>query len=252
MIAQWGVDDPGARHKLEALDSGAALSAATWIREALLGDECSTQPIPDLEGAIESLGFFVERRRLMPEAGGAQAHLIPSGPSRFSVPVDPTPTSGWRDPDNPMREEIERHRVRFLVAHELAHSVFFDQDDRLGYPTRVFPATPQEEEFCDECARWILVPRSSVQALPVESDSVLRLHRDFDVSVEVAARAFAAVFGARTIVAYGEAEAHWQVQWDSAGALAGGARFTQAPDDRGQEFSITRIPGRNQVVLVGA
>jgi hypothetical protein len=47
----------------------------------------------------------------------------------------------------------------------------------------------EQERFCDALAAALLVPPSCARELPLRPESVVSLHRSFDVSVEVAARA---------------------------------------------------------------
>jgi hypothetical protein len=59
-----------------------------------------------------------------------------------------------------------------------------------------------EEEWCDEFARWLLVPTAAAGAEPTTAASVFRLQRRFDVSLEVAARALAGVHEKATVAVW--------------------------------------------------
>jgi hypothetical protein len=253
LIVQWGVCDAGESDSLRALDSEAAVKAASLLRKALLGRCVATAPILRLEEGVRSLGFNVSRTRLRPETGGAQAWLIPSGRMSFDLPLDPTPISGWRKARHENRSEVERHRSRFLIAHELAHSVFYEQRDDLSHPVRTNPYTPKEEQFCDECARWILVSRERVEQLSVTPSSIRTIHQEFDVSVELAARAFAAVKDMSVLLLYLTDENEWRVQWDSSGDMKAGTSFHGDSRSWSERFGgrFELIPRRGQAVLIG-
>jgi IrrE N-terminal-like domain len=110
---------------------------------------------------------------------------------RFQVRVDPTPQRGWRHVHANQRSEVARHRFRFRACHELGHTYFFDRCEGVG-PKRKYRGSLEEESWCDEFARELLVPRSYVAKLPTTAESVFTIQGKFDVSLEVAARALAA------------------------------------------------------------
>lgn len=84
--------------------------------------------------------------------------------------------------------DVRRHRWRFRVAHELAHTLFYASDG--ASLTRLSrPGTASEERFCDDFARCLLVPPPPS---PVDADGLLRLQQRYDVSLELAARSVAA------------------------------------------------------------
>ena len=50
------------------------------------------------------------------------------------------------------------------------------------------PNSDEQERFCDEFAAELLLPTAAVRSLRPTPDSIVELHRRFDVSLEVAAR----------------------------------------------------------------
>jgi hypothetical protein len=148
--------------------------------------------------------------------GGAQGFLIPKvNGRRFRIEVDPEPAAGWESVAPNLRKSLARHRTRFLVAHELAHTFFF-ADGPTG-PERVVFDSPGQETFCDELARALLVPHEAAVELPFTPEGVVELQRRFDVSMEVALRS--------AVAAHGETGVAWLllqrdeetlVQWTSA------------------------------------
>jgi hypothetical protein len=119
--------------------------------------------------------------------GGPQGLLIPLATGGFLIEVDPSPPEGWSSAPLELREEITRHRTRFTVMHEFAHTLFYRCDTRP--PERLIKGSVAQEEFCDALASALLVPPEAAAALPLRPESAISLHRKYDVSVEVATRA---------------------------------------------------------------
>jgi hypothetical protein len=150
-----------------------------------------SKPI-DVEVLAKRLGCDVEYCELGARGGGIEAALLPDSlEDRFVVRVDATPPSGWGGLTGSARRLTARHRRRFRIAHELAHTCFYAR--QVGHPPRrIAPLTHEEELLCDEIARAILVPPKSASALPPVADSAFQIASRFDVSLEVGARALAA------------------------------------------------------------
>ncbi len=214
--------------------------AARTARAALTDPGREGEPLLDLEARLTEHRLWVRSARLFPERGGPQALLIPLAEDGFRIPVDPTPHRGWDDVEGPLRKPLYRQRRRFLVAHELAHSLFYER--MAGQrPNRATPLSETEERFCDEFACWLLLPRAALEGRPSSASAIFDLHRDFDVSVEVAARALT---GANpelwaAIVVFDRALDLWQLQW-----------MSPAPPPVG--YSARFDPARRQLVLVGS
>jgi hypothetical protein len=51
---------------------------------------------------------------------------------------------------------LRQARFRLSVAHELAHTLFYDRDS--DPPRRLFPTSDREEHFCFDVARRVLAP----------------------------------------------------------------------------------------------
>lgn len=134
--------------------------------------------LADAEVAIEDLGGG---------DGGPQGLLVPRREGGFRIEVDPSPPEGWRGAPRALQEEVTRHRLRFTVMHEIAHSLFYRREARP--PERLVKGSEEQERFCDELASALLVPRSAAMSMPLRPESALALHRAYDVSLEVATRA---------------------------------------------------------------
>jgi hypothetical protein len=172
--------------------------------------------------------FRIIERDLSASEGGVEAVLIPQAGNRFRIWVDPTPPGGWDKIPPKLRLAVRRHRLRFRVAHEIAHSFFYRRDG--GEPHRVVADSPEQEEFADAFARSLLVPAALTAATPSTPDGVVDLHDSCDVSLEVALRAFSQARGSLSAVLL-----HWpvgaaltadtaRVQWATADVTREGRR----------------------------
>lgn len=201
-------------------DLGLAIKLASEVRYTLLGPARHEVPISELESRLLTHRIGVRQARLWPDKGGPQALLIPKDGDGFDISVDPTPPGGWGNIDPDLRRTLGRHRSRFLIAHELAHSFFFDRTPR-ERPQRRQPSDPLEERFCDEFARWFLLPIGMVRRQPATAESVFHLHRTFDVSVQLAARALTEVYKDQSWITIAIRRPTsgvdlWRLQWSSA------------------------------------
>ena len=108
----------------------------------------------DVWRGVEQRGWQVEIRPLRAPEAGLQACLLPSAEYEFVIWVDDRPSpSEEEDPSAPDRGP-NSPLVRFRLAHELAHSLFY----RSGRPpTRRTRPDALEEDFCDQVAALILV-----------------------------------------------------------------------------------------------
>lgn len=216
----------------------AARIAAT-IRSALVLGRSDVDPLPDFRRICRAGGFEVSQTTLSAASGQQEALLIPMKGNRFGICVDPVPSGGWSRVRPAVRSELRRHRHRFRVAHEIAHSFFYDRTaDR---PRRLLVGSSEEELFCDEFARALLLPVAAVRSRPPAPASVFPLHRDYVVSVEVAARAMAAAYrGTRAALWYQHPRDGWVLQWsNTTPAQASRMRHQAAVDPgRGQAFAL--------------
>jgi uncharacterized protein DUF955 len=144
----------------------------------------------DVVELAKTLGCRVSTVRIS-ATGTVQADLCPdTSRNLFYLRVDPEPSGGWDEMPAASRKTIARHRLRFRVSHELGHTFFYERHRGEG-PRRARRWSSREEEWCDEFARSLLVPATVARALPATAESVFRLQRRFDVSLEVAGRALA-------------------------------------------------------------
>src|SRR5207248_9961660 len=79
----------------------------------------------DIRGVCKRLGIEVKRVDLGAARGGREGLLIPLRRNRFRIVVDPTPPGDW-DVDHSAGSALGRQRWRFRVAHELAHTFFYE------------------------------------------------------------------------------------------------------------------------------
>lgn len=162
----------------------------------------------------DHLGIKVREVSLDVPRGGAQAFLIPNSSGNFTIEVDPEPAGGWPSVARSLRSSLARHRRRFLVAHELAHTLFYEQTS--SGARRLVSNSDTQEEFCDELARNLLVPQQAVVTLPFSPSGVIKAQRRFDVSMEVALRSLVSAHGSRIAWLLLQRDREPQVQWTSA------------------------------------
>jgi len=87
-----------------------------------------------------------------------------------------------------------RQRRRFSLAHEIAHTFFFEIRDGKMKPRRDGPRGDRLESACHKAARLMLVPGSLIRSavLPMQdfprATQMIGLARRFDVSIEVLVR----------------------------------------------------------------
>jgi len=112
---------------------------------------------------------------VVPREDVLDARLVPAGTGTLSLEFNPNRPRG---------------RVRFSVAHELAHSFFPDCADTIrerGRPGREREDDWQLELLCNVGAAEILMPIGSFPELgktPLSIDRLMTLRRDYDVSTE--------------------------------------------------------------------
>lgn len=243
-------------------DEEAAKLAAT-VRERALGAADINAPLQDF-GPFLGDGVRISRRRLAAAGGGDEAMLL-ARPGGFHILVDSEPRGGW--PDSGHSTDTERHRFRFRVAHELAHTVFYDR--RWDTPRRRLGNSELQEAFADAFARALLVPPAVAGTSEPTPRGVRELQQRFDVSLEVAARAVAAahpqvecvaLFYWKSDEAVSPENAH--LQWTSRPSMSfGGPKFSDLfkgaiSDSQGVEGAgVARgralfLPKRRQLIYV--
>lgn len=140
----------------------------------------------DVARVCKRLGVDVSIVSLGVPDGGAQGFLLPRADGGFRIEVDPEPRNGWDAVSPHLRDSLKRHRERFLIAHELAHTLFYE--DGLSGPQRMAFDSSRQEIFCDEMARALLVPPDVARTAPFTPEGVVKIQRRFDVSMELALR----------------------------------------------------------------
>lgn len=103
------------------------------------------------------------------------ARTVPVGRNRFRIEFNPARPRG---------------RMRFSIAHELAHTFFSDCADKVrhrGHHDLLEKDDWQVEALCNVAAAELLMPLSAIRSLLAERldiHNLLRLQRKFDVSTE--------------------------------------------------------------------
>ena len=170
-----------------------AVELAEEVRRAVFKKGTAMRDACDLHEVCREGGFLPRRADKAFSAAKHDALLIPRPDGGFSIVVDPIP----KDEDR-LSVDINRHRNRFRIAHEIGHSFFYDRS--FSPPCRLVPVSVKEEIFCDEFASALLIPRSIVAEKAVDPASIFELHKQYDVSVEVAARSLSRVSPNTTII----------------------------------------------------
>jgi hypothetical protein len=240
-----------------------AADYALQVRRGVLGGRRCLAPLRDLSPLYRAGRFRVRERRLSAATGGDEGLLLPAPDGQFDLWVDPTPRGGWESVPAHLRESLRRHRTRFRVAHEMAHSLFFERGH--GTPRRRQRNSVRQEQFCDAFASALLVPPPAARRAPPSPDAVIGLQRRFDVSMELAARALADVHpSARVLVLYWATGAEIgaptaRVQWQSSATrgdrmmeslIAQAVRAPRTVSVAGQ--SARYLPRRRQLIVVEA
>jgi hypothetical protein len=183
------------------------------------------------------------------------AMLVPAADG-FRVLVDP---QLW---ERSTSDTHLRRRLRFVVAHELGHTLFY----RRGRPPkRTRPADRSEEGFCHRFAGALLVPPSAAREIPLDPPGLYALSDRYDVSVPVVARAVARVNPGLTILRLTRAphptrggEVTMRVQWGASDRyIAVGESFKSplaelAPGDFAWSVERLLLSGRTEEVEVAA
>ncbi len=138
----------------------------------------SDQAIPvDLASVCAQVGAVVEEREMIPEA----AMQVTDGLFRIYLQ------------SNFIEAQGSKMRRRFSLAHELGHTLFYEQQDGELKPRRDTPRGDSLEAACHKAASMILVPSKMLKSElriqpPTNANSVVELANRFDVSTEVMLR----------------------------------------------------------------
>lgn len=170
----------------EALADELAAVVRHWLG---LSDD---QPLGSFDELFRRGRFRLkETDQLRPDRGGVEALIIPRPGGGFRIVVDPTPRQGWQAVAEADRQRVRDCRMRFRIAHELAHSFFYRQDPDVE-PVRARRQDAAEERFADRFAASLLLPPAAVRQARPQAGSVFELSARYAVSAQVAARALAA------------------------------------------------------------
>lgn len=188
----------------------------------------------DLAAVCGAFGATVRVAELGGREGGQEAMLVPLEEGGFGVVVDPTPRGGWGRVPSGVRPNLRRHRLRFRVGHELAHTFFYSRRPG-GPPRRQLFDSDEQEDFCDRFSRSLLVPRRAIIRMEATAEGLVKLQRACDVSLEVAARAVAAARPDLDVAIWFEDDDHTlKRQW--------GGRAGQIPDRLAADELARHVP----------
>lgn len=145
-----------------------ARNARKLVFEAI---ECGwTGPPFDPVALAELRGIELEAR-----ADVLDTRLVPTATGKFTIEFNPN---------------RPRNRIRFSVAHEIAHTLFPDAAQQIRYRNRtgrLETAHWQLEVLCDVAAAEILMPigeGAELQRTPVEIDALIERGHEYEVSME--------------------------------------------------------------------
>jgi hypothetical protein len=136
------------------------------------------RPIPiDLHALSRDIGLVVEEREMIPEA------VMQPVDGRFHVYLQ----------SNFKEFAGTGIRRRFSLAHEIGHTLFYEQREGELKPRKDSPRGEQLEFACHRAASMILVPnkvlKEEMRQKGVNSgDDIIALARKFEVSIEVMSR----------------------------------------------------------------
>jgi hypothetical protein len=237
-------------------DPAEAETLAQRVRVAVCGsDEWDRGPV-DIGATCQLGSFKLHHRRLGAATGGLEALLVPCG-QRFDLVVDSEPPGGWERVSPELRPELDRHRERFRVAHEWAHSLFYERNPHEGF-VRLVADSNGQEEFCDRFAAALLVPPSVAAGMSPAPSSVLDLQRRFDVSLEVALRAVASAHPGTVAWLFVTPERGRPfVQWRSSASYSSYVKTAtvmcalnrRRPEERADELEIVWLRARRQALV---
>jgi hypothetical protein len=154
-----------------------APTLAQRVRRSLVPDDEAVR----VGKACRLAGVQMLRRLLRVGTTQRTAMLVPAADG-FRAVIDP---QLW---EQAQRNTVARRRLRFVLAHELGHTYFYEPG---APPRRTRPADRREEGFCNRFATSLLVPPEVAATIDVDLAGLNALARDYDVSVHVAARAVA-------------------------------------------------------------
>jgi Zn-dependent peptidase ImmA (M78 family) len=150
--------------------------------------------------------------------------------------------------------------MRFRVAHELGHTLFYERSPNQR-PRRVRRGGSREEVFCDRFAQALLLPDDVLRRCGTAA-RLVRLQGEYDVSLEVAVRAYAELHEVEAALFYwAESSSKPVIQWSNVrplerirswgsavGAAASNVRKTLAVSSA----DAVLLRGRRQALLIAS
>ena len=97
-----------------------AVELAAHVREQVCGLK-PHEPVSDLSLLLTAGQFDLSETDLGVHRGGHEALMFPGADGRLQIRVDPRPKDQWGTSSRQLRDQTRRHRLRFRVAHEVAH-----------------------------------------------------------------------------------------------------------------------------------
>jgi hypothetical protein len=221
-------------------DRAAARQMAAQVR-ALVDQAGQTAKPLNLDTVAKLGRFRLIETDLRVDHGGYRG-LLQAVLGGFRICVDARP----RGCTGTTAQETLRRRARFVIAHEIGHSFFFDR--RRPRPERLLPiGSVREEDFCNEFASALLVPPEVVETATATPSVVVSIAKEWDVSLEVAARAIADWHPRRPFIALGywrRSPAELEIQW------AGGGNVASPRETAARLLGRRAKPGRNRSSIV--
>jgi Zn-dependent peptidase ImmA (M78 family) len=171
--------------------------ATYWTNESVLAFAGGRDPLDEVEDAARDLVFEAVENgwegppfdpfdlarirgiEVVPKDELRDARTVPIGGGDVAIEYNPT---------------RPRHRLRFSLAHEIAHTLFPDVAKLLRYrdnPDAGAPDGWQLELLCNVAAAELLMPTETLPMLregPLEIEELMRLRAKFGVSAEVLLR----------------------------------------------------------------
>lgn len=215
----------------------------TWSHPSVLALARDSDPLEAVVSAARALVYrALERGWTGPPfdpLGLAELHNVDVYPGQGVF--DAALTGTGRRPTIEYNPEQSPARIRYSVAHEIAHTLFPDFAQRIRHRSGPHqrPDDWQLELLCNLAAAELLMPAGNFPALDARDltiDRVVELHREFGVSVEAAAFQVARTTSARCVAfttASHRADGGYTIDYavGSANVDAASYRGARLPDD---------------------
>jgi len=174
-----------------------AVEIAMQVRRYAFGERFETVSC-NLKIVRQLGGFRVKRIKFAKSQKDHQALLVPTADGSFEIIVDPSIRREEGNKTDAIIPDIELHRLRFRIAHEIGHSFFYNR--KVRPPKRLLDGSKEEELFCDHFASALLVPHSAIVKMPTRASTILKIRKLYSVSAEVAGRSLARINQEITVI----------------------------------------------------